>query len=79
MALGGNLISPTHLLFVVLVLLIVFGPKRLPELGRGIGSAMKEFKGGIAGSGNDTAQVLESKTAPVPAADSKITNTMSSQ
>jgi sec-independent protein translocase protein TatA len=37
-------LQPTHLLFVALVALIVFGPKRLPEMGRGIGEAMREFK-----------------------------------
>jgi sec-independent protein translocase protein TatA len=46
---GANIVSPTHLLLVVVVLLLVFGTKKLPELGRGIGSAMKEFKGGING------------------------------
>jgi sec-independent protein translocase protein TatA len=39
---GG--LQPTHLLFVAIVALIVFGPKRLPEMGRGIGEAMREFK-----------------------------------
>jgi sec-independent protein translocase protein TatA len=47
---GANIISPTHLLLVVVVLLLVFGTKKLPELGRGIGSAMREFKGGVTGA-----------------------------
>lgn len=78
---GGNILTPTHLLLVVVVVLIVFGPKRLPEIGRGVGSAMREFKGGVAGTGNaqETTQVLESTTATVPAAESKVTNTTNSQ
>jgi sec-independent protein translocase protein TatA len=40
----GNILSPTHLLLVLAVALLVLGPKRLPEAGRGIGSAMRGFK-----------------------------------
>jgi sec-independent protein translocase protein TatA len=39
--------SPTHLLLILLVVLLLFGAKRLPELGRNLGQAMREFKGGI--------------------------------
>ena len=35
-----NILSPTHLLLILVVALIVLGPKRLPEAGRGLGSAM---------------------------------------
>ena len=40
----GNILSPTHLLLVLGVALLVLGPKRLPEAGRGIGSAIRGFK-----------------------------------
>jgi sec-independent protein translocase protein TatA len=36
--------QPTHLLFIAIVALVIFGPKRLPEMGRSIGEAMREFK-----------------------------------
>jgi sec-independent protein translocase protein TatA len=36
--------QPLHLAFVALIALLVFGPKKLPELAKGIGEAMKEFK-----------------------------------
>jgi sec-independent protein translocase protein TatA len=39
-----NLLSPTHLLVILVVALIVLGPKRLPEAGRGLGSAIRGFK-----------------------------------
>lgn len=71
---GGNILTPTHVLLLVVVVLIVFGPKRLPELGRGVGSAMREFRGGIAGTAPETTQVLESNTATVPAAEARVTN-----
>jgi sec-independent protein translocase protein TatA len=39
-----NILSPTHLLLILVVALIVLGPKRLPEAGRGLGSAIRGFK-----------------------------------
>jgi sec-independent protein translocase protein TatA len=40
----GNILSPTHLLLILAVALIVLGPKRLPEAGRGLGSAIRGFR-----------------------------------
>jgi sec-independent protein translocase protein TatA len=40
-----------ELLLILLVVLLVFGPKRLPEMGRSLGKGMREFKDSI--SGND--------------------------
>jgi sec-independent protein translocase protein TatA len=39
-----GLLSPMHLLFILGVALVVLGPKRLPEAGRGLGSAIRGFK-----------------------------------
>jgi sec-independent protein translocase protein TatA len=39
-----NLLSPGHLILLGIVALLVIGPKRLPEVGRGIGKALREFK-----------------------------------
>ena len=66
---GANIVSPTHLLLVLVVLLLVFGTKKLPELGRGIGSAMREFKGGVTGA-PETPQVqpVTAMTQPAEAA-----------
>ena len=46
----GNILSPTHLLLVLAVALIVLGPKRLPEVGRGLGAAIRDFTGSVSGS-----------------------------
>jgi sec-independent protein translocase protein TatA len=43
-----------------LVVLLVFGPKRLPEMGRSLGRGMREFKNSVSGDGKDDA--LESLT-----------------
>ena len=42
-------ISPWQIAVVVLLLLLLFGPKRLPGLGKSIGSAIRNFKKGLAG------------------------------
>jgi sec-independent protein translocase protein TatA len=39
-----NALQPMHLVVIGVIALLVFGPKKLPELARGIGEAMKEFK-----------------------------------
>jgi TatA/E family protein of Tat protein translocase len=39
-------IQPIHIVIIVLVALLIFGPKRLPEIGRGIGRAINEFRQG---------------------------------
>jgi sec-independent protein translocase protein TatA len=41
--------NPLHIAFLVVILLLVFGAKRLPELGRSLGSGMREFKQSITG------------------------------
>lgn len=40
-------LSPTHILLLLVVVLLLFGAKRLPEFGRSLGSGMREFKQSI--------------------------------
>jgi sec-independent protein translocase protein TatA len=49
-------IGVTELLIVLGIVLIIFGPKRLPMLGRQLGSGMREFKDSITGKGDDEAE-----------------------
>jgi len=44
-----NSIGPLELAIVLLIVLVIFGPKRLPGLGRQLGNGMREFKDGITG------------------------------
>lgn len=44
-----GLLEPTHLFFILLIVLIIFGPGKLPELGKGLGKGIREFKGAIKG------------------------------
>jgi sec-independent protein translocase protein TatA len=41
---GEGLLAPMHLIVIAFIALIVFGPKRLPELGKGMGQAIRGFK-----------------------------------
>jgi sec-independent protein translocase protein TatA len=47
--------NPLHIAFLVVILLLVFGAKRLPEIGRSLGSGMREFKDSISGEANKPA------------------------
>ncbi|HTU77329.1 MAG TPA: twin-arginine translocase TatA/TatE family subunit [Solirubrobacteraceae bacterium] len=61
--------NPLHIAFLLIVLLLVFGAKRLPEIGRSIGTGMREFKDSISGiSSSETTPVLMHPQQPqVPA------------
>jgi sec-independent protein translocase protein TatA len=48
-----NSIGPPELLIVLVIILVIFGPKRLPGLGRSLGSGMREFRDSITGKGKD--------------------------
>ena len=56
--------NPLHIAFLVVILLLVFGAKRLPEIGRSLGSGMREFKDSVSGEANRPAL---SQTAQQPA------------
>ena len=48
---GTGLLQPTHLIFLLILALLLFGAKRLPEIGRSLGTGMREFKDSVTGSG----------------------------
>ena len=45
-------IGPTELIIVLVIVLLIFGPKRLPGLGKQLGTGMREFKDSISGKGD---------------------------
>jgi len=45
----GDLLQPWHLIILAVVAFLLFGAKRLPELGKGLGEGLKGFKEGIRG------------------------------
>jgi sec-independent protein translocase protein TatA len=46
-------IGPLELIIVLVIVLVIFGPKRLPGLGRSLGSGMREFKDSVTGKTKD--------------------------
>jgi sec-independent protein translocase protein TatA len=44
-----DVLQPTHLIFILVVALLVLGPKRLPEVGRSLGKGLRDFRGALSG------------------------------
>lgn len=49
----SDILQPTHLLIILIVALVVLGPKRLPEAGRSLGRGLRDFKDALNGSHDD--------------------------
>ncbi|MGA3162167.1 MAG: twin-arginine translocase TatA/TatE family subunit [Terracidiphilus sp.] len=62
----GDLFQPTHLLVIAIVLLVLFGGKKLPELGKGLGEGLKGFREGLKGTTEPAppAPTTQQNTAP---------------
>jgi sec-independent protein translocase protein TatA len=48
-----SILQPTHLILILVVVLLVLGPKRLPDAGRALGQGLEEFKASISSHEND--------------------------
>jgi sec-independent protein translocase protein TatA len=58
-------IGPIEIVVVLIIALVVFGPKRIPELGSSLGRGIRDFGKGIKGE-DDEAAVLEKSSASEP-------------
>jgi TatA/E family protein of Tat protein translocase len=69
----GDIFQPTHLLFLLVVVLLVLGPKRLPEVARSLGRGYRDFRDAISGEAHATMDELQQHpippTPPPPATD----------
>ena len=66
----GELFTPTHLIVIAVVVLVLFGGKKLPELGKGLGEGLRGFKEGMKGiTGDDTPKPTDAahNVTPKPA------------
>lgn len=61
-----GLLQPLHLLAILAVALLVFGPARLPELGKGLGEAIRGFRSGIQGASQPPLPALDAHVLPAP-------------
>ncbi|MCZ8523281.1 twin-arginine translocase TatA/TatE family subunit [Paenibacillus mucilaginosus] len=60
-----------HLILIVVAILLLFGPSKLPELGRSFGRMLREFKDSTKGSGSGEADSLEKEASRRDEPDSK--------
>ncbi len=58
----GNTIGPGEIAIVLVIALLIFGPKKLPELGKGLGRGMRDFKRAVTGDDEDERKDEEEKT-----------------
>ncbi len=56
-----NLFQPMHLLVILFIALLVFGPKKLPELGKGLGEGLRSFKESMNAKDESTSKAEEKK------------------
>ena len=60
--------NPLHIALILVVVLLVFGAKRLPEMGKGLGEGMRGFKHAISGETPETPEPISLATAEQPVA-----------
>ncbi|MBA3748379.1 MAG: twin-arginine translocase TatA/TatE family subunit [Solirubrobacterales bacterium] len=58
-------IGPMELIVVLIIALVVLGPKKLPEVGKSLGKGMREFKESISGSGRRDEETEDAKRLSV--------------
>ena len=63
--------SPMHLLIVAIVVLVLFGGRKIPELMRGLGEGVRGFKEGMSGTPQPPAPPAQSAAAPEKTAEEK--------
>lgn len=62
----GDIFQPTHLIFIMLVALLVLGPKRLPEVGRSLGKGIRDFRGAMSGIEQETRDMFDPAAVHAP-------------
>lgn len=68
-------IGPMEILVVLVIALVVFGPKRLPELGKSLGKGIHEFRGTITGEHTEVEKAAALAKSPVAVAPSPVSET----
>lgn len=72
----GDILQPTHLLFVLVIALLVLGPKRLPEVGRSLGRGLRDFRRAVSGEDQGPETVLDQPPVPAPVAQPAVATPM---
>ncbi len=61
-----GLLQPTHLILILAIVLIIFGPGKLPELGKTLGTGIREFREAAAHAGEPDPTPATSETPAIP-------------
>lgn len=61
-----GLFAPMHLLVILIICLLIFGPKKLGELGKGLGEGIRNFKSSMSGNDSDAKPNSTSSTTTTP-------------
>jgi len=73
---GSGFLQPWHIIVILAIALLLFGGKRLPEMGKSLGHGMREFKDAVTGNSSpDTDTQPELPPADTTAADTTVTPT----
>jgi sec-independent protein translocase protein TatA len=64
-------IGPIEIIIVLVIVLIIFGPKRLPDLGRSMGRGMREFKDSVTGKNKEQDELEKGSSEAVTQSESK--------
>ncbi len=63
----GDLFTPMHIIVLLIVALLIFGPKRLPEIGSGLGKSIREFKASMTQAGDNVKSDANAQEYPTQA------------
>jgi len=72
-------IGPMEIVGLLLLALLLFGAKRLPEIGRSLGTGMREFKDSVSGEKKEKAETRSELPPPAPAVAAQAEDTTSAQ
>ena len=61
---GRGIFQPLHLLVILVIVLIIFGPSKLPQLGEGLGKTIRGFKKAMAEKDEDKHEATKDETKP---------------
>ena len=69
----GELFTPMHLMILAVVVLVLFGGKKLPELGKGLGEGLRGFKEGMKGVTDEVTKTGDTAHTVTPKAEETTT------
>ena len=68
-------VGPLEIILVLIVALVVFGPKKLPDLGHSLGKGIREFKGSVTGESDGPAEVEAARAEARPVTSHRVEDT----